>query len=676
MKRLTDNTSSILSKLKSIRVSNIPFSFKWVVRILVALLTIIAVLGVLSYFLFARPLLNIAEGAKELRFSSSQISNGVKDLDFDKVKEGLVATEAELKEFKQLYIENTVLLRKFAITREYYEDSQRILTVAEQSLELGELIVSILEPHAADIGFSTKNVKADLLPAQDRIINLVRLMPEFSTKVSEISDRMTSIDKELSAIDASKYPRKLPSILEMFGVSSDIDIRGQILAAQAISSELSDKAPQFEAMFNALPEFMGVNEPKRYAILMHNNYELRMSGGFNTFIVVAEFKDGIPEIIDSIDTYFIDEGDRTGSSFLVNRNVPYFLRNYLYLSGNTYRLYARDATSVSPNFPTAADKLLTEFWYRDRTLPQGLNGVIAINNDVAVDILRVVGAVSTQGYSIRTDQGNYISVPVTEFNADNVIFELENIAGGRLAQTIGRKKIIEFLAEAILNKIFTSEATNLLNIAQVALDSMSKKDVLLYSFSPQVQKAFEDLGYGGRIEQEPVGSDYLHVNRSNFGAGKADWTGKEGFITQTVEKSVEVKGGKAIGTVSVTVHNPKRPDWYNIDPCCFYNAYMRVYVPAGSTLISAVASDGQEVNSAEFQDTDLNKTFFETFTRQLKETDLTITYTYELPGNVDFDNYNLFIQRQPGTSIDPYTISLNGVSQEILLNSDKNIRFE
>ena len=70
---------------------------------------------------------------------------------------------------------------------------------------------------------------------------------------------------------------------------------------------------------------MGLNAPKRYLILMANNYELRMSGGFNTYVVVAEFNQGIPQITYSIDTYFIDEGERTGSSFLVSRNVPYFL---------------------------------------------------------------------------------------------------------------------------------------------------------------------------------------------------------------------------------------------------------------------------------------------------------------------------------------------------------------
>ena len=255
-------------------------------------------------------------------------------------------------------------------------------------------------------------------------------------------------------------------------------------------------------------------------------------------------------------------------------------------------------------------------------------------------------------------------------NADNVVDELESIAGGKLAETIGRKEIIKFLGQSILEKIFTSEATNLLNISKTLLDSMSRKDVMLYSFDPQVQEAFENLGYGGRIRATPEGWDYLHVNRSNFGSGKADWT-KEGFVTQDVTKNVQLKDGKKISKVEVKINNPKRPDWYNIDPCCFYNAYLRVYAPEGSKLLSITASDGQDPKGAECLDEVPGKACFESFTRQLKETDLTVTFEYELPDAVNFDDYHLLIQRQSGTSIDKYSVNVDGVGEDILLNSDK-----
>lgn len=671
---LESNTSTGLNKFSGMKMPKININMKWVLRILGGILIVFIILLVLGYFFIARPLLNVAAKAQELKASTATISKGMEELNFTEVKEGLDVTKRELAEFEEVYESNMSFIKNLPGARPYYEDSQHMLSVAEQGIELGELTVTILEPHAADLGFSTNGVVPDSVPAQERIMKLIRLMPQFSSKVSEISDKMIKIDQELAQIDASRYPTRLPGIVSRFGVSPDINVREQVLALQSISSELSAKAPQFESFFNAIPEFMGLNEPKKYLILMANNYELRMSGGFNTYVIVAEFNQGVPQITYSIDTYFIDEGDRTGSSNLVSRNVPYFLGKYLYIQERGGRLYARDATSTNADFPKAADTLLTEFWKKDRSLPQDIDGVIQINNDIAVDILRAVGPVNTEQYSIKTDAGTFITIPVTEFNSDNVIENLENIAGGRLAETIGRKEIIKFLGQSILQKIFTSEATNLVNIAKVMLDSMSKKDIMLYSFDPGVQKAFEDLGYGGRILPTPDGWDYLHVNRSNFGAGKADWT-KEGFVTQDVSKNIEIKDGKKISTVKVTIHNPKRPDWYNIDPCCFYNAYLRVYAPAGSKMVSITASDGQDPQGAEYNDDMLGKTYFESFTRQLKETDLEVTFVYELPATVNTDDYKILIQRQSGASVDNYSVGLEGVTQEILLNADKKLDF-
>jgi hypothetical protein len=671
----SNTTSSISSNpTKGLKMPKIKINMKWVMRIMGIILAFVVVIMIIAYFFVVRPMLNIAAKAQDLKDSTYTINHGLKELNFTEVKEGLDVTKRELAEFEEVYEKNMGMIRHVPGTEAYYQDSQHMLSVAEQGIELGELTVSILEPHAADLGFSTNGVVPDSVPAQERVMKLIKLMPQFSSKVGEISDKMQKIDDELAQIDASRYPTQLPGIVSQFGVDPSLNLREQILAMQSISSELASKAPQFESFFNAVPDFMGLNAPKRYLILMANNYELRMSGGFNTYVIVAEFNQGVPQITYSIDTYFIDEGDRTGSSNLVSRNVPYFLGKYLYIQDRGARLYARDATSTNADFPLAANTFLTEFWNRDRSLPQQIDGVIQINNDIAVDILKVVGPVNTEKYSIRTDSGGAITIPNTEFNSDNVIENLESIAGGKLAETIGRKEIIKFLGQSILEKIFNSEATNLVNITKVMLDSMSKKDIILYSFDANVEKAFQDLGYGGKIIATPEGSDYLHVNRSNFGSGKADWT-KEGFVTQNVYKNVETKDGKKISTVKVTIHNPKRPDWYNIDPCCFYKGYLRVYAPAGSKMVSVTASDGQDAHGAEYQDDAVGKSYFESYTIQPKETDLDVTFVYELPATVNTDDYKIVVQRQSGASIDDYTIGLNGVTQDVLLNSDKNLQF-
>ncbi|MDQ5981679.1 MAG: hypothetical protein QG570_436 [Patescibacteria group bacterium] len=682
-KNSLSNSSPTFSSSKSIssekynysnkfRLPKFRINVKWLLITLGVFLGLVLVIGLAGYFLVAKPVLAIADDAKKLKDSTYAINAGLENQDLEEIKGGIDNTKKELETFKSNLESNSKLLRKLPRANIYYEDGQNLVVVAEEALSLGELAINIIEPYAGDLGFASGDQEARNIPAQERVIKLMRLMPEFSPKVNEISQRMVKINDELNKIDASNYPTKLPWIVKYAGVDPELNLQEQILDIQAITKEVAQKAPQFEAFFNAVPEFMGLNKPKTYMIVMANNYELRMSGGFNTYIILVTFADGIPDITDSIDTYFIDEGARAGSFGRPVRTVPYHLKNYLYLSGNTFRWYARDATSNNADFPLAADDLVNLHWKNAGGLSAQFDGVISINNDVAVDILRAVGPVMTDKYSIKRDDNTYVTVPVTEFNADNVIYELENIAGGKLAETIGRKEIIKFLATSILTKIYTSEATNLVHIMRVGLDSLSKKDVMLYSYDPVVQKAFEDLGYGGRIASVPEGSDYLHVNRSNYGAGKADWT-QPGFVYQTVDKKVEVIDGKKISTVNVTIKNPKRPEWFNIDPCCFYNAYMRIYVPMGSKMISVTTSDGQDAKGAEFVDDKVQKTYIESFTRQPKETDLTITYMYELPDSVNLNDYNLVLQRQSGTTIDEYRISANGKTEDVLLNSDKVI---
>ncbi len=638
------------------------------------LVVIILVLGI-GYFFFVKPALAIMAEAKKVKASTFTVRQGLENLDLEQMKKGLNDVDTSLRQFKTVYEANASNLRHLPKAEIYYQDSQHLINVGEQALSLGNTTIGILEPYAEDLGLKSNSSSGKTVSADQRIIKLMRLMPQFSPKVAEISDRMKKIDEELSMIDPSNYPAKLPWYVKYMGIDPNTNVREYVLEIQAISKEVASKAPQMEAFFNALPDFMGLNKPKKYLILMANNYEMRMSGGFNTYITGVEFKEGIPDIFYSIDTYFIDEGQRTGNSLLVNRNVPYHLRNYLYLSGNTYRWYARDATSNSPDFPSAVNDLLVNFWRKDRTLPQDIDGVIQINNDLSVDILRAVGPVNTEKYSIRRDDGTYVTIPVTEFNADNVIRELENIAGGKLAQTIGRKEIIKYLGQSILTKMYTSEATNLLAVIRVVLDSLSKKDIMIDAFDPSVSLAFDNLGYSGKIRKVPNTEDYLHVSRSNYGSGKADWT-QAGFVTTDVDKKLEVKDGKKISTVSVTIHNPKRPDWYNIDPCCFYNAYMRVYAPLGSKLVSVTASDGQDPKGASFDDQLLDKTYIESYTKQQKETDLTITYVYELPDSIDVNNYQILIQRQPGVTSDPYNISLDGIGDKIILNGDKEFHLK
>lgn len=633
------------------------------------------VLTVLTYFLLISPARQMMVLARDLQASINQLEVSVENQDFDELRTAFSQANTDLNRFSDTYNKKFTVLKKLPFTEAYFSDMEKLLDVAGESLNLGELFVNILEPYAPELGFKSKGQEVENIDTRDRIVRLISLMPQFSNSVDEISTRVVTIDNSLQEIDAKKYPTQLPFFFKYLGLDPTINIREQILNVQAVSKEVSTQSPDFKLIFNSMPDFLGVDEPRQYLVIMANNNEIRASGGFNTAVGVVKLNKGIPEVISFLDTYSIDEGGaRPGAQYLSSRAVTPDLSKYLYRAGQSRaRLYARDATSTSGDFVLATDKLLDEFWRKDRTLEQDLDGVIQINNDFIENLLDVTGPVNTDAFSVLTDQGNYITVGVEEFNSENVTQELTNIAGGKLANQLGRKDIIAKLGEKILEGVYTLEPENISSMAAVSMNSLTKKDLILRSFDSQTQEAFEKLGYAGRLSNISPNHDYLHVNRSNYGAGKADWTKKDGFVTQEITKSVEEVNGKLMSTVNLTIKNPERPDWFKLNPCCFYTTYVKIFVPYNSKLINISSTQDADPLGGIQNDEVLQLTYMDSYVNIPEKSEVTLTYQYELPETINLNDYKLFFQRQPGTSIDPVNLTVDGKKLNFFANADRVI---
>ncbi|MBU1017258.1 DUF4012 domain-containing protein [Patescibacteria group bacterium] len=642
-----------LSKIQPIKkvsfgfVSKIRMPKKAGRAVLFAMLGLAGLLLVM-FIVVGIPLLGLYKDGLTLKAQASSLKQAAKEQDLTKMQKSLTDLKANVSEFELKYEKRLSIIKGFPVVKNYYEDGKHFLKAADYGLELGGVAVAVLEPFASDLGFKVegKEFEENVLTNQERLIKILNLLPEFTPEIDKIAEATRKIDSELSQINETKYPESLRGV----------KVRSQISSIKMVSHELAQKSPQFKELFASLPLLMGFDTPKVYMVLMANNYELRMSGGFNTFLVLFKIDKGVPEILGSMDTYDIDKD----LFYMVNFNVPYYIRDYLKVN----RLYARDATSTSPDFVEASDKFINEFWRKNGMLYQKVDGVMQVNNFVVEDLLRVLGPVDSGGYSVRTDEGNYIGIPIKEFNSENVVLELEKIAGGDLSEIIGRKDIIKYLMNSIMQKALNASTENLLPMAQTMLGLLGSKDIIIRSFDTDLQKAMEDLGYSGRIAGVPETWDYLHVNNSNFGAGKRDW-----IIKRKVVKEVYEENGQKIGVVSLITINPKSPEWWQWVP--FYNDYFRFYVPKGSKLISATASDGQELNAKEYDH--LGKTVLEGFFKMKEDSDLTITYKYSLPSDVDFSNYNLLIQKQSGTRGDVYEVKKGSFSDRFELSSDKNI---
>ncbi|GIW69615.1 MAG: hypothetical protein KatS3mg101_0362 [Patescibacteria group bacterium] len=105
------------------------------------------------------------------------------------------------------------------------------------------------------------------------------------------------------------------------------------------------------------------------------------------------------------------------------------------------RWYARDM-NYSPDFVTSMDQFLKFYNMAGRINPtevKPVDGIFAIDTQVISELLEVTGPVTVNGVT---------------YTKDNVVFELERIASLALKEQAGRKRVLGYLMQAMLDQCF------------------------------------------------------------------------------------------------------------------------------------------------------------------------------------------------------------------------------
>lgn len=185
-----------------------------------------------------------------------------------------------------------------------------------------------------------------------------------------------------------------------------------------------------------------------------------------------------------------------------------------------------------------------------------------------------------------------------------------------------------------------------------------------------MQLVADSFNASGRIATVSGQIDYFHLNDTNFAGAKSNM-----YINQDVEQEIDIAAdGTITKTVTVIYTNPEPPDDCNLESgglCLngFFRDWVRFYVPEGSQLIEMLGSEVEASTSK-----DLGKTVFEGFFELRPESRVKLIVKYKLPfKHQRGEDYQLLIQKQPGTKNHQYTINLGNQTQEFLLDQDKEI---
>ncbi len=584
----------------------------------------ILVIGLLAWWRIA-PMVG---SAKAVMQQVEVLKAAAKEQDMAKLSAGLPELQTRLDTL-QGQVEWFGFARHWPVVGTYYQDSEALFAGAKEGITGGQILVKGVEPYAEVLGFKGA-APATEKPTEDRIAELTLLMPSLLPSLDESQEHFEKLKQHFDQVDVTDYPGKI----------GDTDVRQTLTDVKNGVNGLESGIHQIRPLLTILPSMLGAPDPKKYLILFQNDKELRPTGGFITSVAYVSFNQGKFTVSDTGDIYTIDDN----STYLP---MPDPIRAYLKVPG----WHLRD-TNFSPDF---AESMETFRYYYDRIGDPAIDGIIALDTQFVEALMRITGPLEVPGYS-KPFSAEPITVNGTK--VPQVVYQLEIIS-----EKIGgedRKGILGDLMQVMIKKVLSEPATKWPEYLAMFMTQGQEKNILFNFEDIRAQEYVEDQNLAGRIEAVQPPGDYLHINDANLAGLKSNF-----YLTQEAKQEVTIAGdGTVKEKVTITYRNTGKFDgWLNATA----RNYVRVYVPEGAELLDASGGDARvEVEN------DLGKTVFDNFVTIKPMQSRTLTFEYKLPFKITGDYHGL-IQKQPGANNWDYTVTVNGKSQDILLDGDKEI---
>ncbi len=395
-----------------------------------------------------------------------------------------------------------------------------------------------------------------------------------------------------------------------------------------------------------LPSFAGLDHEQHLLLLFLNNAELRPGGGFIGSYGIVSFRDAE---MTGLETHDVMDIDGPAMSFH-KETPPEPIREYMGVDS----WYFRDS-NWSPDFAVSTENGLRLFHAETADAPAGVSvkqpyvsfdAVIGLTPTFVSDLLEIVGPISLDGQT---------------FSASNILTTLEYaveygfVEAGVPAHQ--RKEIIGDLAEVVKERLFDLPAGDWDKVFSAIGRALREKQLVIYSSDPTSLEVIARKDWAGRVF--PGSVDTLMVVDANLAALKTD-TAVHRTIDYSIAQSSE---GRYVARVDITYDHQGTFDWKTTR----YRTFTRVYVPLGSTFISAsgtLANDKlnnpgllpDEVVVGE----ELDLTVFGAFTSIEPGETRTLTFEYLLPESVsaaiDDGVYELDVVKQIGAA--PHELNL------------------
>lgn len=596
-------------------------------------------IGLTSYKLY--------KNSFKLYKSALSLKDAVKSQDLGKIKPELEIVKANAHTLLPS-IKSIQWLKGTPYVGKYIEDSYHGLNTLLYGIDALEVGLDIVTPYSDILGLGGTNPGHDI-SAQERIDFVIKTIPDVIPKSDTLSSLASKINDELEFINPDDYPKEFKGFI----------VRDNLKKAKEYVQIGSEFVINGKPLLLKAQYLLGVDSERTYLVLFQNDKELRPTGGFLTAYSIAKVKSGKFEPVLSDDIYNLDINYKPSIAapkpIIDHIKGPYVLLPKLRLRDMNWDVSFPDAMKL---FSQEAKKAKL----------QNYDGIIAVDTQVLVNLLNVIGSVDVPGY------GKFSNEITPKCDCPQVIYELESIADNEGAVVWSenepgkivfaprdydnRKKIIGPLMNSILSSTLGQPKEKIPLLFEAMMKSLLEKHVLFYVDDVETQNALSDFGIAGSVKD--YDGDYLFINDANLGGRKSNL-----YVTQEIHDEVSISKGKAVHTLTITYKNPASHDgWLN----SVLPNYTRIYVPESANIVDITGFTQKEDSYIE-HGKKVIPGFFELRPQGVSK----VSITYETSVNSNSE-YKLYIQKQPGKDAPLYSVSVNGKTDEFVLNTDHEIK--
>jgi hypothetical protein len=608
---------------------------KRIYTILSVVLIAISLIAVLFFFLVFVPAKKIMAQISNIQKSIPVIQQAINDKDLNKVKETLATLQTQTTSLEKSY-KNLGYLKNMPFVSSYYKDGTQFLTVVDQGIETGNILIKAIEPYKDFLGVKGGSTSGEKT-TEDRITFLTQSVEGLLPYLNQIEKNIATMETAINQIDASRYPESFRGY----------QVRSNITKLQEDIGQVHTAVKNDQPILSKISWLLGKDSPRQFLLIFQNNAELRPTGGFWTAYGLIKVDNGKITPLASDDIYSLDAK--------INSKIP-APRPILAYHINVPYYNVRDM-NISPDFPTSIKLFLDN--YQKVNPKNQVDAVISIDLDVLVDMVKVLGQVGVGGF------GNFSAEPDSRCNGcPQIIYQLEQLADQPKDHIDNnRKGFLSPLMNSLLSNAMGSEKSKIGPLAQAMLQDINQKHIMFYFSDDSMEQAAKLANIAGTITQTDANTDYMHLNDANMASAKSNL-----FITQKITHEITTKNGVITHKISVTYTNPAAASNCNLEKggLCLnaanYRDWFRFYVPTGSKLIKMT---GSEVETVQYEE--LGKQVFEGFygnkypLHALGSSLVTVQYTSSVKAS---KNYTLLLQKEAGTKSIPYQIIVNGQKQE------------